>query len=388
MSNLRTSRRMKFILLLKRPIFYLSRLIRKLDNRVTLFFLKRFKQQFRKTDENTGKSRLFFVLENIGDTICATPVLNLISQDDWVVCTKYNRSIVDMLGLKNVLVLNRDPGIMDFLKTIYRLGKISFSDAVVLDYTRAGDFGVLTAKFLKTGRIYSGFDTRVSGDVHASKLMTDNEELDIFSVAKATIAEEVFFKKNKELKKEIKINCGNEFEIYGDFFGIHIGGFGSVSYPVSRQYPEDYTFKLVRMLLNKGFKIVLTGDESDRKRFRKFSIMLENENGFMDFSGKLGIRQLACLLKELKCYITPDNGTLHLAQAVGCRKIFALLGPTDPDVVRGKNTEIIRLGLSCSPCHKFLNFPERCINPDNNACLNNMNPEIIINRLISYLEKT
>ena len=377
----------KFIVILGTPIFYFSRALRKLDNKLTLFFLKGLSRLSPREDKGHGSSRLIFILENIGDTICASPVLNLISVDDWVVCTRYNCPVIDMFGHKNVLVLNRDPGMLDLLRIIRRLGKMSFSASIVLDYTPSGDFGVLTSRILNTGRILSGFSTGVSGDVHTTELMADSEGLDMFSLAKASIASEVFFKDNEMPKKQIKIICGAESEVYRDFIGIHIGGFGSVNFPVSRQYPEDFTFELIRILLSKGCKVLATGDRGDMKRFRKFRTLLEDEKGFIDFSGNLDLRQLAGVLKGLRCYITPDNGTLHLAQAVGCKKVFALLGPTDPAIVRGRNTEIIRIDLPCSPCIGFLKMPSRCVNSEDGACMRLMPPQVILDRVVPYLEK-
>ncbi len=376
----------KFVTIMRSPFFYFSRVLKKLDNNLTVGLLGKIKRRAGEKTYDASKGRLLFVLENIGDAIRATPVLNRLGGDDWVVCTKYNRAVMEMLGLKNIIALNRDPGLFDFLKLLFTLKPISFSASIVLDCSKSGGFGIVCSRFLRTGKVYSGFETGVKGDVHAAEILIDDKSVDMLSLAKASIAEEIFFAAEERPKKEINIQCYDAFKNYGDFIGIHIGGFGSVNYAVSRQYPEAHLFELTRILLNMGYKVLLTGDEADRKRFAKHANMLNGEKGFADLSGKLDIKQLACLLKSLKCYITPDNGTLHLAQAVGCRKVFAVTGPTSPDLVRGKNTEIIRLGLPCSPCIEFIKFPQRCVNRENNACLNNMKPEIILKSLIPYLE--
>jgi ADP-heptose:LPS heptosyltransferase len=360
------------------------RAVRKLDNTLTILLLGKI----RKSDGRkavVGDRLLLFILENLGDTIAATPVFNMISKESWVVCSRYNRPVIDMLDFKNMIVINRDPGFFDFLKVWHKLREKSFSSSIILDHTKSGDFGILASRFLKTGRIVSGFDKSVKGDIHITDWAADNENMDVLSLSKVSIARGVISIDEKDLRKEIRLDCGTRFRNYRDFVGIHAGGLGSLLYPVSRQYPADHLIDLIKMLLRKGHKVVLTGDKNDMKSFGEHSKILEREKGFTDLSGKLDVSQLACLLKELRVYITPDNGTLHLAQAAGCRKIFAVLGPSNPTLVRGENTEIIRLDLACSPCIDFLKFPARCINEEEHVCLKRLVPEIIFEKLVSYL---
>ena len=377
----------KVFSVLKRPIFYWVRGLRKLDHSLTVRFLGKMKGRSRGKQYAISGRRLIFIFENIGDTVRAAPVLNRLDGNDWVVCTKYNSAIVEMLGLENVVVTNRDPGLFDFLKLLSRLKPMSFSASIILDCTKSGGFGVVCSRFLKTGKIYSGFETGVEGDVHTTDISFEDDEVDILSLAKASIAKEIFFAVGERPRKEVNIQCYDAFKNYEDFIGIHIGGIGSVNYAVSRRYPDEHILELTMTLLNKGYKVLFTGDMADRERFAKYAKMIRSEKGVADLSGKLDIKQLACLLKYLKCYITPDNGTLHLAQAVGCRKVLAIIGPTSPALVRGRNTEIIRLDLPCSPCIEFIKFPAKCVNAENNACLNKLRPEIIFKRIVSHIEK-
>jgi Glycosyltransferase family 9 (heptosyltransferase) len=384
---MRESDAAKFFLILRNPIFYFNRGLRKLDHKLTVRLLGKIRRGYLERTCEASGVRVVFILENIGDTIRAVPVLGRLDENDWVVCTKYNRSIIEMLGMKNTITLNRDPGLVDFLKLLLKLKPVSFSASIVLDCSKSGSFGIVSSRFLKTGKIYSGFETGVEGDMHIAEILIDDKNTDILSLAKASIAQEIFFTGGERPRKEINIQCHDAFKNYEDFIGIHIGGIGSVDYAVSRQYPDERILEITMTLLNKGYKVLFTGDVADRERFAKYAKMLRSEKGFADLSGKLDIKQLACLLKSLKCYITPDNGTLHLAQAVGCRKVLAIIGPTSPALVRGRNTEILRLDLACSPCIQFIKFPARCVNHENNACLNKMEPEIILDRLIPYLDE-
>jgi ADP-heptose:LPS heptosyltransferase len=369
--------------ILKRPVFYFARGLRKLDNNLTIGLLRRIAKSSRGRHYDSPKGRIVFILENIGDTIGATPVLNRLTEDDWVVCTKYNRAVMEMLGLKNVIALHRDPGIFDLIRIFFRLRKKSFAASVVLDHTRAGDFGVLVSRLLKTGVIVSGFGTTVKGDIHTDKITADDGNTDILTLAKVSIAAPVV--EVGDIRKEIKPACDTGLDDFRNYIGVHIGGFGSVLYGVSRQYPGEHTAELIEMLLARGYRIVITGDRSDARDFRKFSTFLGKNERFVNLAGRLNLNELGCLFKALKCYITPDNGTLHLAQAVGCKKIFAVLGSSSPALVRGRNTEIIRMDLPCSPCLEFLSFPSRCVNAQKNACLDTLRPGVILDRVVAYM---
>lgn len=375
----------KIISVFKRPVFYSVRGLRKLDHNLALGLLAKMAKPFRKKTDGSSGGRLVFILENIGDTIGATPVLNMLDENDWVVCTRYNSAVMEMLGLKNVIVVNRDPGVFDVMSLLFRLRRRSFTASVVLGHTKAGDFGVLVSRLLKTGVIVSGFDATVKGDIHVGEITGDDGKTDILTLAKVSIAAPVL--KVSDIRKEIKLVCDTAVADFSDYVGIHIGGFGSVLYGVSRQYPGEYIAELIEMLLARGYGVVITGDNSDAKEFRKFLTSLGKNERFVNMAGRLNLNQLGCLLKALKCYVTPDNGTLHLAQAAGCRKIFAILGPSSPMLVRGENTEIIRVDLPCSPCLEFPGFPMRCVNPDSNECMKKLKPEIILKKVLAFMEQ-
>ncbi|HKA32062.1 MAG TPA: glycosyltransferase family 9 protein [Candidatus Binatia bacterium] len=65
----------------------------------------------------------------------------------------------------------------------------------------------------------------------------------------------------------------------------------------------------------------------------------------------LSLGQLAALLSMADVYLGNDSGVTHLAAAVGAKTV-ALFGPTSPAewAPRGRDVEIISLGVECSPC--------------------------------------
>jgi heptosyltransferase-2 len=61
----------------------------------------------------------------------------------------------------------------------------------------------------------------------------------------------------------------------------------------------------------------------------------------------------AALMARCRAFVTNDSGLMHLASLLGVPTL-ALFGPTDPLKNRtvGPQPEVLRLGLSCSPCSK------------------------------------
>lgn len=328
--------------------------------------------------EITPQRILCFITENIGDTLRASGVIEFLNIQfkPHFVCTEYNREILKLFRVdeKFLISLKRDPGIFDLIRILKKSKSYKWDTSIVLDYTKIKDFAIYTSKFMGIRKIiYKNFTDK---DYESLRVIAEESRIDILTVAKHLIVKEHF---DLPLKKGIIAVLDDKFSKYKDYIGIHVGGFGSILYPVSRKYPEIYTFQLIESLLQEGHKILITGDSFDQKSFRKFSIkLITRYKNFLDLTGKLSLTELASLLKNLKLYITPDNGTLHLAQTVGCRRIIAILGPTSPLLVHGENTKIVRIDLKCSPCLKFLKFPDKCINSNSHSCLWNFKPAMLL----------
>ena len=81
--------------------------------------------------------------------------------------------------------------------------------------------------------------------------------------------------------------------------------------------------------------------------------------------GALNIKQLGALCKRLDLFISADTGPLHIANAVGAKKIIALFGPTSP-LITGpfplKNTVILNKDVGCKiPCYVVNCKDNRCM---------------------------
>jgi 3-deoxy-D-manno-octulosonic-acid transferase/heptosyltransferase-1 len=88
-------------------------------------------------------------------------------------------------------------------------------------------------------------------------------------------------------------------------------------------------------------------------------------------AGMTTLKELACLIKKARLFVTTDSGPMHLAAAVGT-PVVALFGPTAPWRT-GPYTErarIVRTQAPCSPCYK-----KKC---DSMVCMNEIGVDQIM----------
>jgi lipopolysaccharide heptosyltransferase I len=91
----------------------------------------------------------------------------------------------------------------------------------------------------------------------------------------------------------------------------------------------------------------------------------------IDFTGLTSLKTLAALYQRARAVVSTDTGPMHLAAASGA-PVVALFGPTAPWRTGpfGSVKQVIRLGLSCSPC-----FKRQCPDP---KCMTNISSEQVI----------
>jgi lipopolysaccharide heptosyltransferase II len=131
-----------------------------------------------------------------------------------------------------------------------------------------------------------------------------------------------------------------------------------------KRWPREYWIELSSRLITEfGAKVIITGAESDlplavdiKENMKELPIIA---------SGKLNIKQLGALMKKVDLFITADTGPLHIANAVGTKKIIALFGPTSPEVTGpypSKNVTILKEDIGCNiPCYEVSCKDNRCM---------------------------
>jgi lipopolysaccharide heptosyltransferase II len=130
-----------------------------------------------------------------------------------------------------------------------------------------------------------------------------------------------------------------------------------------RWIPEYWARLADKLIAELGAKVVITGSNAD-------SALVKKIQGFMQAKaviacGLFNLKQLGALCKKLDIFISADTGPLHIANAVGAKKIIALFGPTDPAITGPyplKNATILRKDTGCKiPCYVVDCKDRRCM---------------------------
>jgi heptosyltransferase-1 len=126
----------------------------------------------------------------------------------------------------------------------------------------------------------------------------------------------------------------------------------------TKLWPGAHWARLAEWLAReKGFQVIFTGSPGDRGLVEE--IMAQADMPLLNLAGRTSLAELAALLQKARIAVTTDTGPMHLAAALGT-PVVALFGPTAPWRTGpfGQGHEVVRLGLSCSPC-----FQRQCPEP-------------------------
>ena len=143
-----------------------------------------------------------------------------------------------------------------------------------------------------------------------------------------------------------------------------------------KRWPSHYWGRLIdRLITDFGFEVIMTGSASD------IALVREIKNSMIQkpiiATAELSLKQLAALCKRLDLFITADTGPLHIANAVGTKKIIALFGPTSPLItgpVPLNNVFILQKDVGCKiPCY--------VVSCKDNRCMKMITPEYVLEEI-------
>ena len=142
-------------------------------------------------------------------------------------------------------------------------------------------------------------------------------------------------------------------------------------YGPAKRWPEAHYAEVARNHLQKGGAVWLFGSEKD-------DAVCKNINRLADLScanlaGRTSLGEAIDLLALSDAVVSNDSGLMHVAAALD-KKLIAIYGSSDPGFTPplNQNSEIISLGLPCSPC-----FERQC--PLGHLdCLNKLLPQQVV----------
>ena len=149
-------------------------------------------------------------------------------------------------------------------------------------------------------------------------------------------------------------------------------------------YPLELQQKVIEHFANdKRVKVfVFGGGQAEKKIIDDWAIAY---SGIVPMVGKLNMSQELLLMSKLDVMESMDSGNMHMASLVGTT-VVSVWGATHPYAgFMGWNQLVenaVQVDLACRPCSIYGQKP--CYRTDY-ACLNNISPDMIINRIEKIL---
>ncbi len=151
---------------------------------------------------------------------------------------------------------------------------------------------------------------------------------------------------------------------------------------IPKRWPKEYWAQLSDNLISQfKAKVVITGSISDLPLANQIKQMMEQKP--LVACGVFNIKQLGALAKLSDLFITADTGPLHIANAVGAKKIIAIFGPTAKEITGPypvTNTVILQKDVGCIiPCYK--------VHCQDNRCMKAVTPDDVLAEAKKVLRK-
>jgi len=143
-----------------------------------------------------------------------------------------------------------------------------------------------------------------------------------------------------------------------------------------KRWPQEYWAMLAdKLITDFGARVIITGNYTDISTAQKIRDLMKEKPVIA--SGVFNLKQLGALCKKLGLFITADTGPLHIANALGAKRIIALFGPTSPEITGPyplKNTAVLSKDVGCKiPCYM--------VNCKDNRCMKAITPEDVIKEI-------
>lgn len=185
-------------------------------------------------------------------------------------------------------------------------------------------------------------------DRYADFLISDEEEKFV----------QEFLDKNRVDKKDFLV-------------GINPGGNW-----LPKRWPKEYWAILADKLANKyRARVIITGSHNDLTLASEIKGLMKARP--LIACGIFNLKQLGALAKKSDLFITGDTGPMHIANAVGAKKIIAIFGPTSPLITGpypAHNVVILQKKVGCKiPC-----YVRRC---QDNRCMKAITPEEVMEKI-------
>ncbi|MFH1641254.1 MAG: lipopolysaccharide heptosyltransferase II [Candidatus Omnitrophota bacterium] len=131
-----------------------------------------------------------------------------------------------------------------------------------------------------------------------------------------------------------------------------------------KRWPEYRWAELADKLIGEfNARVIITGSPKDVALAKAISDSMKEKPILV--CGIFNLKQFAALCTRIDLLVTADTGPLHIANAIGAKKIIALFGPTSAELTGPyprKNAFILSKDVGCKiPCYKVYCKDNRCM---------------------------
>jgi lipopolysaccharide heptosyltransferase II len=150
----------------------------------------------------------------------------------------------------------------------------------------------------------------------------------------------------------------------------------------SKRWPKEYFITLGKLLVEKGFIIVLFGGKIDKELCDEIANQI---SGSINLSNDDDLLQTASDMKECITVVCNDSGLMHVASAMDI-KVITIFGSTVKEFgfapYNCDNLILENNSLSCRPCSHI--GKDRCPKKHFN-CMMALKPEYVFDKIISFI---
>jgi len=348
------------------------------------WFLKNKKPSKKKI--NIDKIENILVMSNtaIGDTLFATPALNLIK-------SKYpDKEVLAVLNPANYKLFETNPNIdkivlyrgkwRDFLSVLFRLKHFDIDLTLILHsnepqatpmaYLAGSDYIVKIPNDGNEFRHlhYNEKTARVLGEY---TIQTQLKQLAYIGINETNFHMELF--PNKDWYLDINRFVDQKIT----YVGFQLGATTK-----NRMWFEENWYKLASLILSyRGdVKIILTGSPKEVLLTNSLEKLINNKR-VLNLAGKFDICGAAAVIERLSVLVTPDTGPLHIAAALKTPTVaFSVTGKESSSKPRDKTVkhQYIQKPVICDPC-----LDKRC---QYQKCMWQITPEEVFNHVKSIVK--
>lgn len=142
----------------------------------------------------------------------------------------------------------------------------------------------------------------------------------------------------------------------------------------AKRWPDAYYAEIAKKWIAQGWQVWLFGSKNDYAVCDQINQVTGNVCS--NLAGKTSLAEAIDLLSCSRAVVSNDSGLMHIAAALN-KPLVAIYGSSDPRFTPplSDNVQIVKLGLSCSPC-----FKRECPLIHMN-CLNQLLPERVAQAL-------